>query len=40
MVLRLYGPPEPFFDKTWRQDGIELVQSLGCRRRPTCDGNH
>ncbi len=25
-ILRLYGPLEPFFDKTWRPSEIELVQ--------------
>ncbi|NKJ71355.1 DUF1214 domain-containing protein [Rhizobium leguminosarum bv. viciae] len=26
MILRLYGPLEPWFDKTWKPDEIELVQ--------------
>lgn len=26
MILRLYGPLEPWFDKTWRPDPIELVE--------------
>jgi hypothetical protein len=26
MILRLYGPLEPWFDKTWRPDEIELVK--------------
>jgi hypothetical protein len=26
MILRLYGPLEPWFDKTWRPGEIELVQ--------------
>jgi len=26
VILRLYGPPEPFFDKTWRPSEIELVK--------------
>jgi hypothetical protein len=26
MILRLYGPLEPFFDKTWRPGEIELVK--------------
>jgi hypothetical protein len=25
-LLRLYGPLEPWFDKTWRPGEIELVQ--------------
>ncbi len=25
-ILRLYGPLEPWFDKTWRPGEIELVQ--------------
>ncbi len=25
VLLRLYGPLEPFFDKTWRPSEIELV---------------
>lgn len=25
-ILRLYGPLEPFFDKTWRPGEIEMVQ--------------
>jgi hypothetical protein len=25
-MLRLYGPLEPWFDKTWRPSEIELVQ--------------
>jgi hypothetical protein len=25
-VLRLYGPLEPYFDKTWRPGEIELVK--------------
>jgi hypothetical protein len=25
-VLRLYGPLEPWFDRTWRPSEIELVQ--------------
>jgi hypothetical protein len=25
MILRLYGPMEPWFDKTWRPGEIELV---------------
>jgi hypothetical protein len=25
-VLRLYGPLEPYFDKTWRPGEIEVVQ--------------
>jgi hypothetical protein len=24
MILRLYGPLEPWFDKTWRPGEIEL----------------
>jgi len=24
-LLRLYGPLEPFFDKSWRQSEFELV---------------
>jgi hypothetical protein len=26
MILRLYGPLEPWFDKTWRPGEIELVE--------------
>ncbi len=26
MILRLYGPLEPWFDKTWRPGEIELVK--------------
>jgi len=26
MILRLYGPLEPWFDKTWKPDAIELVK--------------
>ena len=26
MILRLYGPLEPWFNKTWRPDAIELVK--------------
>jgi hypothetical protein len=26
MILRLYGPLEPWFDKTWRPNEIELVK--------------
>jgi len=26
LILRLYGPLEPFFDKTWRPGEIELVK--------------
>jgi hypothetical protein len=26
VILRLYGPLEPWFDKTWRPGEIELVQ--------------
>ena len=26
MILRLYGPLEPWFDKMWRPGEIELVQ--------------
>ena len=26
MILRLYGPLEPWFDQTWRPDDIELVR--------------
>jgi len=26
MILRLYGPLEPWFDKTWRPKEIELVK--------------
>jgi hypothetical protein len=26
MILRLYGPLEPWFDKTWRPGDIELVK--------------
>jgi hypothetical protein len=26
MILRLYGPLEPWFDKTWRPQAIELVK--------------
>ena len=26
MMLRLYGPLEPWFDKTWRPSEIELVK--------------
>jgi len=26
MILRLYGPLEPWFDKTWKPDQIELVK--------------
>ncbi len=25
VLLRLYGPLEPFFDKTWRPSEIELA---------------
>jgi len=25
MILRLYGPLEPWFDKTWRPGAIELI---------------
>ncbi len=25
VLLRLYGPLEPFFDKTWQPNEIELV---------------
>jgi len=25
MILRLYGPLEPWFNKTWRPGEIELV---------------
>jgi hypothetical protein len=28
IILRLYGPLEPWFDKTWRPGEIELVQSI------------
>jgi hypothetical protein len=28
IMLRLYGPLEPWFDKTWRPGEIELVQSI------------
>jgi hypothetical protein len=27
LILRLYGPLEPWFDKTWRPGEIELVRS-------------
>lgn len=27
-ILRLYGPLEPWFDKTWRPGEIELQPSL------------
>jgi hypothetical protein len=27
VVLRLYGPLEPWFNKTWRPGEIELAQS-------------
>ena len=39
MILRLYGPLEPWFDKAWKAGGIELVKSYrrplsaGCSRR-------
>ena len=26
MLFRLYGPLEPWFDKTWRVGEVELVQ--------------
>lgn len=26
MILRLYGPLEPWFDKTWKPSEIELVK--------------
>jgi hypothetical protein len=26
VILRLYGPLQPFFDKTWRPDEIEAVR--------------
>jgi hypothetical protein len=26
MLFRLYGPLQPYFDKTWRMGEIELVQ--------------
>jgi hypothetical protein len=26
VILRLYGPLEPFFDKTWRPGDVELVK--------------
>jgi hypothetical protein len=26
VVLRLYGPLEPWFDKTWKPGDIEVVQ--------------
>jgi hypothetical protein len=31
-MLRLYGPLEPFFDKTWQPSEIELVQGAVSRR--------
>jgi hypothetical protein len=27
--LRLYGPLEPYFDKTWKQGEFELVKRFG-----------
>jgi hypothetical protein len=27
MILRLYGPLEPWFNKTWRPGNIELVSA-------------
>lgn len=27
LILRLYGPLQPWFDKTWRPGQIELVQT-------------
>ena len=32
MILRLYGPLEPWFDRTWRPGEIELVKSWGGNR--------
>ena len=32
MILRLYGPLEPWFDKTWRPGEIELVKTADHRR--------
>jgi len=26
VLIRLYGPPEPWFDKTWRPGNFELVE--------------
>jgi hypothetical protein len=34
IVLRLYGPLEPWFDKTWRPREIERVDYGGPRERP------
>ena len=30
-ILRLYGPLEPWFDKTWRPGEIELLKYSGSR---------
>ena len=29
MILRLYGPLEPWFDKTWKPGEFELVSAAG-----------
>jgi hypothetical protein len=31
VILRLYSPLEPFFDKTWRPSEVELVSQTGSR---------
>jgi hypothetical protein len=28
MLLRLYGPLEPWFDQTWRMGEVEMVKQL------------
>ena len=33
-ILRLYGPLEPWFDKTWRPGEIELAAVIGRRAGP------
>ena len=35
MILRLYGPLEPWFDKKWRPSEIELVSSAGLNEKET-----
>jgi hypothetical protein len=38
MILRLYGPLEPWFDKTWRPGEIELVDAGGTGKAKPAPG--
>lgn len=37
-LFRLYGPLEPWFDKTWRPGEIEAVDWVAGRPIPACSG--